>query len=219
MRWTLKALSMLITYPDAALREKLPGLVAALETDAALARPHREALLALAGEIASADGLEAEEAYVDVFDRGRATSLNLFEHLHGDSRDRGPAMVDLQQVYERAGLKLSAKQLPDYLPVLLEFLSTREAREVRETLADCAHLVRALGESLRDRESPYAAVPAAILALAGEPGLGAGPTPRREPDKSIDEEWRDAEVVFGPAAACGKQTPSSSVVRFTPRAS
>mgnify|MGYP000960607249 CR=1 FL=1 len=219
MRWTLKALSLLLTYPDAELREKLPGLIAALETDAALARPHREALLALAGEIAAADGLDAEEAYVDVFDRGRATSLNLFEHLHGDSRERGPAMVDLKLTYERAGFRLSAKQLPDYLPVLLEFLSTREAGEVRETLADCAHLVRGLGESLRGRESPYAAVPAAILALAGEPGLGKGPTPVREPEKSLDEEWRDAEVIFGPAAACGNEAPATSVVRFAPRAS
>jgi len=219
MKTTLKALGALLTYPAADLRAALPEITAALDEEGALDRAHLQAIAALVAEIASQDPLDAEEAYVGLFDRGRYTSLNLFEHLHGESRDRGPAMVDLKMTYERAGFRLDARQLPDYLPVLLEFLSLRPQAEAREMLSDCAHILRSLGESLRDRGSPYHAVPAALLALAGEAGLGARREVPAAPEKSIDEEWMDSEVVFGPGAAaeCAAARKPASTVRFMPR--
>ena len=86
----------------------------------------REDLLRLIEEIGRGDLLDAEERYVDLFDRGRALSLHLFEHLHGDGRDRGTAMVELKRLYAAAGFELTARELPDYLPVVLEYLSVRD---------------------------------------------------------------------------------------------
>ncbi|MCP2937330.1 nitrate reductase molybdenum cofactor assembly chaperone, partial [Salmonella enterica subsp. enterica serovar Typhimurium] len=84
---------------------------------------------------------DGEAAYVELFDRGRSTSLHLFEHVHGDSRDRGPAMIDLAQTYEKAGLYLAEGELPDYLPVVLEFVSTQPAREARAFLGEMTHIL------------------------------------------------------------------------------
>ncbi len=205
MNVTLKALGALLTYPGPALREALAEIVAAVEADALLGRKARAAVRELADELAAADPLEAEERYVGTFDRGRRTSLHLFEHVHGDSRDRGQAMVDLAAVYQRAGFRLAANELPDFLPAVLEYLSYRPLAEAREMLSDCAHILRAIGETLAGGGSRYAAVFAALLEIAGEAGLRPGAAPAAE-EKPLDEEWAEEPVVFGPEAApraCG----------------
>ena len=124
-----------------------------------------------------ADPLETEADYVELFDRGRATSLHLFEHVHGDSRDRGPAMIDLGQTYEKAGLFLAPRELPDYLPVVLEFVSTQPPREARAFLGEIAHILNALFGALRKRDSAYASVLGALLELAGEKAQPVEPPP------------------------------------------
>ena len=133
-------------------------------------------------------------------------------------------MVELQALYAKAGLKPSVNELPDYLPMMLEYLSLREETEVKDMLGDCAHIVRAIGQALVDRDSGYGAVAAAILALVGEPGLSARadkPPPAKE--KSLDDEWVDEPVIFGPAGAagCGRSEPhpqpQAAVVQFMPR--
>src|SRR5699024_12262538 len=111
--------------------------------------------------------------YVDLFDRGRRTSLNLFEHVHGDGRKRGPAMLELRQRYLDAGMEPVGDQLPDHLPLMLEYLSCQSRREIRDTLVEIAHIVRKLGNTLAKRHSPYAAVLDALLALGSEQGLDA----------------------------------------------
>jgi nitrate reductase molybdenum cofactor assembly chaperone NarJ/NarW len=204
----LKALAALLAYPTAELIAALTEIGSAIASDRRLGRGAKQGLQRLIDSLRAPDPLEAEERYVALFDRGRRTSLHLFEHVHGDSRDRGQAMVDLQQMYARGGLRLAGSELPDYLPAVLEYLSTRPMPEVREMLDDCAHILRAIGEALADRESAYAAVFAALLEVAGAKGLAAGKS-RREPqaeEKSLDEEWAEEPVVFGPAAA-----PSCSV--------
>ena len=220
MNRSLKALGVLLAYPSAELRGALPEIAAALQAERRFGKPALAALADLIAELTAGDAMDLEERYVGLFDRGRLTSLNLFEHLHGESRDRGPAMVDLKQVYQRAGFQLATRELPDYLPALLEFLSLRPEAEARETLADCAHIVREIGEALRDRDSRYSAVFAALLAWTGEAGVRARKDAPRPQEKSIDEEWIDAEVVFGPGAApsCGAaQPPKTSVMQFAPR--
>ncbi|MCX7892795.1 MAG: nitrate reductase molybdenum cofactor assembly chaperone [Burkholderiales bacterium] len=205
MNVTLKALGALLTYPGPALREALAEIAAVVEADGLLARKTRAAVRELADELAAGDALETEERYVGTFDRGRRTSLHLFEHVHGDSRDRGQAMVDLAAVYERAGFRLAANELPDFLPAVLEYLSYRPLAEAREMLADCAHILRAIGETLASGGSRYAAVFAALLEIAGEPGLRPGSVPPAE-ERPLDEEWAEEPVVFGPGAAptaCG----------------
>lgn len=198
---TLKALGALLAYPTPELIDALPDLHAVIVEEGMLGSRERRALKALMQRLATADLMDLEERYVDLFDRGRATSLHLFEHVHGDSRDRGQAMVDLGRTYEAAGFHLDARELPDYLPVLLEFLSRRPLAESREMLGECAHLLRSIGESLQDRGSDHAAVLAALLRFAGADGLAApravAPT-RDEP--TLDEEWAEAPA-FGPASA------------------
>jgi nitrate reductase molybdenum cofactor assembly chaperone NarJ/NarW len=220
-----KALGALLTYPTAELQAAAGEIAAVIDAEKRLRKADKAALHALLAKLADADLLDLQERYVALFDRGRATSLNLFEHVHGESRERGPAMVDLMQVYERAGFALSAGELPDYLPAMLEFLAQRPFAEAAEMLADCAHILRKLGETLRDRDSRYAAVPAALLALVGEAGLPA-PAPVREAeraraadDKALDEDWMDAPVIFGPEGApgCKPAQPQSAVIRIMPR--
>ena len=124
-RYSLRALARLIAYPDAQLRSELDALLQVLDDEDAVPAPRRAELRTLAVNLQRQDPLEVEARYVETFDRGRATSLHLFEHVHGDSRDRGPAMIDLVQTYEKAGLYLGPEELPDHLGVVLEFASTQ----------------------------------------------------------------------------------------------
>ncbi|MDH5286450.1 MAG: nitrate reductase molybdenum cofactor assembly chaperone [Betaproteobacteria bacterium] len=217
MSITYKALAALLAYPDAELVAALPEIRAVVEADRSLPRAERAALAALVEELGRIDLIDAQERYVALFDRGRATSLHLFEHVHGESRDRGQAMVDLKSEYERAGLRLREGELPDYLPALLEFLSLQPHDVAEVMLAESAHLLRKVGNALAARGSSYAAVLAAALASVSERGLDEKPAV--EPDKPIDEEWAEAPVVFGPGAApsCGAGASAASVVKFMPR--
>ena len=123
MRLTLRILSALLRYPDAAVQEMAPEFAALLAEDGLLSPQQRAALQLLLDDLAGGDLLDCQERYVGLFDRGRAVSLHLFEHVHGESRDRGQAMVDLRSRYEAQGLEISANELPDYLPLFLEYLS------------------------------------------------------------------------------------------------
>ncbi len=209
---TLKALAALLTYPSRALVDALPEIYAVIVEEDAVARRERDRLKALLHWMAEHDPLDLEAAYVETFDRGRATSLHLFEHLHGESRDRGQAMVDLKSVYARGGLHLKGNELPDYLPALLEYLSTRPAVEAREMLADCAHILRSISRGLAKRDSLYAAVVDSALSAAGQKLISAEQA--EEPaEKPMDEEWAEEPVIFGPAAgqAC---TPGTGRSRY-----
>lgn len=210
----LRALSALLVYPGADLLAALPEIRDALARSPLLAPADQERLARLIGDLQHTDPLVLEERYVQLFDRGRTTSLHLFEHVHGESRDRGPAMVDLVQVYEKAGLRLAGNELPDYLPAVLEYLSCRSLAEARAMLDDCAHILRKVGETLAQRGSHYAAVLAAVLSVAQAPGLdwtrAVEPAP---PEPPIDDEWADAPA-FAPPAGEGPQT---AVMHFVPR--
>jgi len=220
MTITYKALSALLAYPSADLVAALPEIAAIVEREPRLARRDKEALQALRAWLGAADLLDAQEDYVALFDRGRTTSLHLFEHVHGDSRERGQAMVDLKEIYARNGFVLSANELPDFLPAVFEYLAQRPEAEAKDMLGDCAHILRAVGEALQDRGSAYGAVLAAALAMVGEPGLAAK-RPDKPPvkERAIDEEWVDEPVIFGPAGApgCGTPRPQTAVMQFTPR--
>jgi nitrate reductase molybdenum cofactor assembly chaperone NarJ/NarW len=148
---------------------------------------------ALIDRLQRADPLEMEAAYVELFDRSRSASLHLFEHVHGDSRERGPAMIDLAQTYEKAGLILAPDELPDYLPVVLEFVSTQPPREARAFLGEIAHILNAIFGALRKRESAYASVVGALIELAGEKAQPVEPTV----DEALDETWAEPPVFDG----------------------
>ncbi|MEF8703591.1 MAG: nitrate reductase molybdenum cofactor assembly chaperone [Candidatus Accumulibacter sp. UW26] len=190
---SLRALALLLSYPDAALRGHLPALRAALRNEGMIPSGRLGELDALISRLENGDPLEIEAAYVQLFDRGRATSLHLFEHVHGDSRDRGPAMIDLQQTYEKAGLFLAPGELPDFLPVLLEFASTQPPRQARALLGEMAHLFNALFNALQQRGSAYASVLGALLELAGESAHAV----TLAPEEALDTAWEEPPAFAG----------------------
>lgn len=190
---TLRVLSALLGYPDAALRAQLPGMLAALREESAVPAPRLAEIGGLINSLLRADPLEAEAEYVQIFDCGRATSLHLFEYVHGDSRDRGPAMIDLARTYEQAGLFLEPGELPDYLPAVLEFASTQPPREARAFLGEMAHILDALHAALAQRGTRYAAVAAALLEISGEKPTAVAPA--AEPP--LDESWTEPPAFDG----------------------
>ncbi|MCB2028398.1 MAG: nitrate reductase molybdenum cofactor assembly chaperone, partial [Rhodoferax sp.] len=190
---TLRTLAVLLGYPDSGLRQALPQMREVLRAEQALSAPRLAEIDALLAQLARRDTLDNEAEYVALFDRGRATSLHLFEHVHGDSRDRGPAMIDLAQTYEKAGLYLAEGELPDYLPVVLEFVSTQPPKEARAFLAEMAHIFNAIFAALQKHESPYASVLGALLELAGEKAQAV--TVPKEDD--LDESWAEPPVFDG----------------------
>ena len=188
----LRALGALLSYPRPELRAALPEIAGVIEDCRAVPAAGRAALKELIDELAATDQLDGEERYVELFDRGRATSLNLFEHLHGDARDRGQAMVELKELYAHAGFRLDTLELPDHLPVLLEYLSCRDMSEIRDMLADCADIVRAIGEALLKRRSRYATVFEALLAIAKAPPLDPARAARSTPERiDLERDWRE----------------------------
>ena len=164
---TLKALSLILSYPTRELQHAMPEIGAVLASDTRLTAAARRALRPLVEELGGRDIYDLEEQFVLLFDRSRTLSLNLFEHVHGESRDRGGAMVSLIETYRAGGFEPNTSELPVPLPVLLEFLSTRPFAEAQDILADAAHIFEALNARLGRRESNYGAVFASLLQLAG----------------------------------------------------
>ena len=188
MTKSLRVLAALLGYPTGESRKHLPEMRKLLHDERAISPSRLSELDALMQTLLRTDPLALEAEYVALFDRGRATSLHLFEHVHGDSRDRGPAMIDLGQTYEKAGLILAEGELPDYLPAVLEFVSTQPPREARAFLGEMAHIFNAIFGALVHRNSAYASVLGALIELAGEKaqavtrgggGCGAAFPPRR----------------------------------------
>ncbi len=207
---SLKACSLLLSYPTAELRDAIGAIRETLEGAPRRAGAARRSLEPLLAEIESSDLYDLEERYVALFDRSRTLSLSLFEHVHGESRDRGGAMIDLLETYRAAGFEPSGSELPDHLPTLLEFLSTRREAEARATLADAGHILEALGVRLGRRQSAYAAVFALLVDLAGvRPAADAVASVMAEeeadPDdlEALDAVWEEAEVRFGPDPSAG----------------
>mgnify|MGYP000849748353 CR=1 FL=1 len=207
---TLKALSALLTYPSAELQAAAPGIGPALAAEGLLSPAACAALEPLLDELATRDLMDLQERFVLLFDRSRSLSLNLFEHVHGESRARGQAMVDLLETYRAGGWEPVGPELPDHLPILVEFLALRPLAEARETLADAGHVIAVLGDRLERRGSPYAAVLRALVALTATAAsaelieeLRARPEDDPEDLAALDAVWEETQVTFGPDPNAG----------------
>jgi nitrate reductase molybdenum cofactor assembly chaperone NarJ/NarW len=207
MTRTFKALSALLTYPTQEMQQAVPEITAAIDQEALLPAPVRRQLNVLLNEIATGDLYDLQERYVLLFDRTRSLSLHLFEHVHGESRDRGQAMIDLKSQYEKAGLEIGTTELPDFLPLFLEFLSTQPRADAYELLSQPAHILSAFAERLRKRQSAYESVFRALVALAAAKpkseaisALLAEPDPDATDLAALDAAWEDEPVNFGPTA-------------------
>ena len=221
---TLKVLSLLLSYPTREIAAAAPSFMTALDEEGLVPVARREPIHRLSAELGERDLYDLEERYVLLFDRTRSLSLHLFEHVHGESRDRGQAMVELKDLYAAGGLEMPDNELPDYLPLFLEFLATRPFGEAREYLADIAHIVAALEERLRRRKSIYAEVFAGVSAVAGARAERRDveellERPDDDPDdlKAVDRVWEEAPVTFGGApgpdasASCGPDRMAAQI--------
>ena len=198
-----RVFSVLLSYPSAEMRAALEEMTEIIRGSALISPGERRGLVELIAELGEGDLLDTEERYCELFDRGRALSLHLFEHLHGDSRDRGSAMVELKQLYGTAGFELPGSELPDYLPVVLEYLSCRDLDEAREMLMDCAKILKVIARALIARRSSYAAVLQALLVIAGEEPVEAEKVPAAKDElDALDRAWREEPAFSGaPSAA------------------
>jgi nitrate reductase delta subunit len=207
MNKTLKALSAFLSYPTDELQAAMPEIGIAMAEDEFIPAPVWRQLSRLTTELATQDLYDLQERYVLLFDRTRSLSLHLFEHVHGEGRDRGQAMIDLKALYEQNGLAIGAAELPDFVPLFLEFLSTRPADEARHLLGQPAHIFAALAERLRKRRSAYEAVFRALVALAAAKPVSESvsallqqPDPDATDLAALDAAWEDEPVNFGPSA-------------------
>lgn len=205
---TYRALGALLTYPTEALVEGLPEIDDVLSHEQVLAPLHVDALRSLRGELERQDLMDLQDGYIRLFDRTRSMSLHLYEHLYGEARERGQAMVRLQTLYKFHGFSHTGSELPDFLPLFAEFLSLMPDRTARTILSDAAPVIEALHQRAIDKGTPYAAVFAALVSLASksvdrealaEIMRGGG----RDDDslEAMDRDWEEAPVKFGPGDA------------------
>lgn len=215
---TLKALSALLTYPTGELVEAVPAIRELVVSENAIASQSVEPLLT---QLQRDDLYDLQERYILLFDRTRSLSLHLFEHVHGESRDRGQAMVDLKAVYAAAGFEVDTTDLPDFIPMFLEYCSLLPEADARLILSEPAHVLQAMAERLTKKESAYAGLFSGLVALAAEkPAAEAFEALVPEEDfdpndlKALDAVWEEEEVRFGPGAAasdCGVDSLAAKV--------
>ena len=219
----LKVLSLLIDYPTNELFEgETLTLSKQIVSKSPLISPEvREQIIDLIDDMIEIGSLEAQARYDGLFERGRSLSLWLFEHVHGESRDRGQAMVDLMDQYQQAGFEIGLKELPDYLPMYLEFLAyqaavTGDDIQIRIDIADVSHIIALLAARLRDRDSLYEGCFNALLQIAGKPLVvveelqqQVQKEQRDDTKEALDEEWEE-EVVDFLGAQQEERCPSST---------
>jgi nitrate reductase delta subunit len=181
---------------------------------------HSAQLIHFIGDFCARPLLDRQADYCELFDRGRATSLLLFEHVHGESRDRGQAMVDLMEQYRVAGLEIDSRELPDFLPLYLEYLATRSLDEVRGGLQDIAPILALLGARLQQRQSSYAVLFDLLLALSGTDVQAqtlesqVAKEARDDTPQALDAVWEEEQVKFLGEQSCASAQQGAHQRRF-----
>lgn len=210
--YTWRALAALLEYPSGELLDHLGEVRTLIEEEGVVASRSLDPLF---DALAQGELIELQAAYTDTFDRGRSTSLLLFEHVHGESRDRGQAMIDLLSQYQRAGLALAGTQLPDLLPVFLEYCSVLPRAQGTEAIGEIAHIAASIARALQQRASPYACLLETLARLGGATIGGEAPAEDWTP-AALDAAWVDEPVTF--MGACAPQAPAAvQPVRWTER--
>ena len=216
----LLVISRLLEYPDAALWQHQQELRDALVDGNALEVHQATQLTHFITRLCSRDLLDTQASYSQLFDRGRATSLLLFEHVHGESRDRGQAMVNLMNQYQQAGMEIDSRELPDHLPLYLEYLSQRTEAEARGGLQDVAPILALLAARLKQRESDYAVLFDVLLGISQSDVVVESVSQqiadeaRDDTPQALDAVWEEEQVKFVADAGCGESEISSHQRRF-----
>ncbi|MEQ4530952.1 MAG: nitrate reductase molybdenum cofactor assembly chaperone [Mixta sp.] len=216
----LRIIGRLLDYPDRALFDHQQELEEALASSSELNDALRAQLLAVIQDFSARPLLDLQADYCELFDRGRATSLLLFEHVHGESRDRGQAMVDLMEQYRAAGLELDSRELPDFLPLYLEYLSSRIPEEAREGLVDIAPILALLSARLRQRNSRWADLLDVLLALSNSDIAAEALEPqvaqeaRDDTPQALDAVWEEEQIRFLGEQGCASAQQEAHQRRF-----
>jgi nitrate reductase delta subunit len=217
---SLRIIGLLLDYPSEDLWEHKMELLEAVTQSAELNAEQRLDLALFITDFCKRDLLDMQSAYTGLFDRGRATSLLLFEHVHGESRDRGQAMVDLMDQYREAGLEIDSRELPDYLPLYLEYLTTREEQQAREGLRDIAPILALLSARLQERDSHYAELFDLLLALSGSDIAtetvreGIKQEARDDTPAALDAVWEEEQIKFLGEQSCASGEEAAHQKRF-----
>jgi nitrate reductase delta subunit len=217
----LKVISLLLSYPSQELIDDRAELEQVVIEEALLSEEAKQQLLGFIAQLLSRHYMDAQEDYIATFDRGRYTSLLLFEHVHGESRDRGQAMVDMINVYKDHGYELSARELPDFIPLYLEFLSCCDPAMALEWLDEINHILALLEERLIQRDSPYAVLFTVLLSLVtavdnrSEIVKQVSAEERDDTMEAIDKVWEEEVVRFGADSATGGGCSSPSTIDYS----
>lgn len=214
-----------MSYPKAEIQLALDEMTAWLENDSSVSHQHKKALLGFLDSYRNADLMAWQQAYVELFDRGRNLSLHLFEHIHGESRDRGQAMVELMKVYQINGFEVTARELPDFIPLYLEYLSQRPHEEAIGWLRGALPVLSLLGVRLTERGSPYAVLFDVLSGLTGDESVDTAAlrelASAEGPDETLlrmDEIWEEEAVSFmGNPGACQTKPNDAHPIKFTSR--
>lgn len=211
----LTLISRLLDYPDPLLWHHRNDLIAEIRLARSSLPRTGDTLIAFVKTLTDRNPMDAQEDYTALFDRGRSLSLLLFEHVHGDSRDRGQAMVDLMDLYQRHGFSIAVRELPDYIPLFLEFLATRPLSDIQEWLGDAGHILALLATRLRERQSPYAVLFDALLEIGqvqtdtSKLQATVQAEVRDDTPAAMDKLWEEEATTFGggQAGGCNTQQP------------
>ncbi|MCG8668079.1 MAG: nitrate reductase molybdenum cofactor assembly chaperone [Pseudomonadales bacterium] len=213
----LKVISALMDYPTPELQTLANPIKDAIQRAREISPAMREELIRFTNGIQSNDIMDLQESYGEHFDRGRSLSLLLFEHVHGESRDRGQAMVDLMDLYEQSGFEITRRELPDYIPMYLEYLSTQEDLKAREGLTDVAHIIGMLSARMKERNCEYACLLDALLMISGahvdldELRTKAANEERDDSLEAMDKIWEEEMITFmGDQKGDGQGCPSQN---------
>lgn len=216
----LRVIARLLDYPDEALFMHHKELVEALDAASELNVSQRTQLAGFITAFCVRPLLDVQADYCELFDRGRATSLLLFEHVHGESRDRGQAMVDLLEQYRADGLALNAKELPDFLPLYLEYLASLVPARAQNGLADVAPILALLAARLHQRQSNYASLFDLLLALSGvgltaeDLALQMNKEARDDTPAALDAVWEEEQIRFLGEQGCASAQQAAHQRRF-----
>jgi nitrate reductase molybdenum cofactor assembly chaperone NarJ/NarW len=206
-------LATLLDYPEPELLLAMDEIEQALKAFPPAAQAALQPLLVL---LNAHPLIELQENYVATFDRNPAHSLHLFEHVHGESRDRGQAMVDLLEEYRRHGLEMATNELPDHVPLFLEVLGNIDTTEARTLLGEAIHVLAALGDRLARDESPYAGVFTVLRSMTDVVPLPAEVPPIRDMDEALERFGPGADGVE-PLLAPSISVPQAQPMHFHPR--